>query len=66
MLSNLLTFSHTQQPITTIVYTHGKMGVNEITLLDKLSIKWYDKIDRVAHNGHLNIAQILNFGGYYG
>ena len=29
MLSNLLTFSHTQQPITTIVYTHGKMGVNE-------------------------------------
>ena len=30
MLSNLLTFSHTQQPITTIVYTHGKMGVNEI------------------------------------
>ena len=29
MLSNLLTFSHTQQPITTIFYTHGKMGVNE-------------------------------------
>ena len=29
MLSNLLTFSHTQQPITTIVYTHEKMGVNE-------------------------------------
>ena len=29
ILSNLLTFSHTQQPITTIVYTHKKMGVNE-------------------------------------
>ena len=29
MLSNLLTFSHTQQPITTIFYTHKKMGVNE-------------------------------------
>ena len=26
---NLLTSSHTQQPITTIIYTHTKMGVNE-------------------------------------
>ncbi len=29
MLRNLLTFSHTRQPITTIVYTYKKMGVNE-------------------------------------
>ena len=29
MFRNLLTFSHTRQPITTIIYTQKKMGVNE-------------------------------------